>query len=185
MPDGSGFDVLERYKSTKTKTIFATAYDAFAINAFKVRAVDYLLKPINPLHLRESISRATEQIRANRSLKTLNEILQKQQVDRIALPAHDGKYLTAINDIIRLEADVNYCHVHLADGKRILTAKTMKSFEILLGDDFVRVHQSHLINSRWVVKFLTADSLLELTNGDQVPVSRRRRSVVQHLLESL
>jgi two-component system LytT family response regulator len=185
MPDGSGFDVLKRYNSAKTKVIFTTAYDAFAIDAFKVNATDYLLKPINPLLLRESISRATEQIRMSGALKELNQILQQQQVDRIALPAHDGKYLTAINDIVRLEADVNYCHVHLADGTSILTAKTLKSFEALLGQNFIRVHQSHLINVRWVTKFLTNDSLLELTGGNQIPVSRRRRSEVQQALESL
>ena len=121
----------------------------------------------------------------SRSLKQLNDILSEQQVDRIALPGQDGKYLTAINDIVRLEADVNYCHVHLADGRCILTAKTMKSFETLLAKNFIRVHQSHLINVRWISSFISDSSILELTDGSQIPVSRRRRSQVQLALDTI
>lgn len=185
MADGSGFNVLEKYQSIKTKTIFTTAYNNFAIDAFKVRAIDYLLKPINPLQLKEAISIATEQIRLKNALNELNSLLAQQESEKIALPAKDGKYVTAINDIVRLEAEVNYCHVFLADNTSILSAKTMKVYESLLQESFVRVHQSHLVNIRWISKFITAESMLELKDGALIPVSRRRRTEVQELLNTL
>lgn len=174
MPDGSGFDVLEQVRTAKLKTIFTTAYDEFAIKAFKTRAVDYLLKPINPLDLKESIHYACDQIKSSAKLEQLNAFARDHNANRIALPGPDGLFFSSVSDIVRCESEVNYTHVYMAD-KRILVAKTLKAFEDLLGDEFFRIHQSHLVNLTLVDQVHLDTNEVELTTGERLPISRRKR----------
>lgn len=185
--DGTGFDLLEIFPDLRSKVIFVTASDEFAIRAFRFAAIDYLLKPINQDQLREAVIRAKEQIaESSESLEVLKETIRQPDIlpRRISLHSQDKIMVTEIDEIIRCESDGNNTEFSLTSGKKIYVTKTLKQFENLLAQhDFLRVHQSHLINVARIREFIRKDGgYLVMDNGHKIPVSVRKRSEVMRVL---
>lgn len=179
--DGTGFDVLDQVKDHGQRVIFVTAFDHYAVEAFKRGAAHYLLKPVVRADLQQALERVTsaddrspEQVRALRMALT----------DRITLPTAEGFHVLAPADIVRCESDGNYTRFHLANGDKLLASRTLKEFEAALEPHgFLRVHLSHLVNMAQVRMYLHRDGgTLVLTNGQEVPVSHRRRTEVVEAL---
>lgn len=190
MQDGSGFDLLDILPEIPFKIIFITASDAHAIKAFRYAAIDYLLKPVDP----DELKMAMEKLRAkavneNEKYKLLNETLKDHQKPhtKLALHTQDKIHVVDISDIIRCESNVNYTEFFFADGKKLLVTKTLKEFEdLLVGHGFYRVHQSHLINTKFIKEFIKADGgYILMNNGMNIPVSSRKRAQVVEMLERL
>jgi two-component system LytT family response regulator len=185
MPDGSGFDVLEKLKDLKFDVIFTTATDKFAVKAIKYSALDYLLKPIDPAELIaavKKISDRSQSIRGGASEENLRSLLEnvrqnENQFSKITLPTGHAYEIVLIKDIIRCEANDNYTNVYLASGKKFLVSGTLKHYEDLLpSNDFTRVHHSHLINMNHMVRFVKEDGgYVVMSDGSKVEVSRRKR----------
>lgn len=184
MPDGSGFDLLEILPEFNFDVIFTTASDAYALKAFKVSAVDYLMKPIDPDDLIEAVKRAKDQNNSSERLSLLKENMQGSK--KIALNTLEKIQIVNIEDIIRCESSVNYTTFYFLDGSKLLVTKTLKEFDKMLAEyNFFRVHQSHLINTEFIKEFLKTNGELVMKDGTKVPVSTRKKSQVMEMLNNL
>jgi len=192
LPDGTGFDLLKKFHQISFRIIFVTGHQEYALDAIKVSALDYVLKPFDTDELYMAVEKALEIINKydqQLKLQALNENLQSKKVlKRIILHTSDHLQLVSINEIIRAEADSNYTCFTLYDGKRILVSRTIKEFENLLsGSGMIRVHQSHLININFIDRFVKKDGgYLILKDGSKIPVSpNMKKQVLQAMTEHL
>lgn len=182
MPYGNGFDLLEKAGEKNFEVIFTTAYDEYAIRAIKFAALDYLLKPINIRELKAAVEKAIVKKRNESENKNLVET--KTRMKKIALPTAHGQVFVVVDEIIRLQADDNYTHFFLTDGKKLLVSRTMKEFEELLeGNNFSRIHQTHLINIDHIKEYNRNDSEVKMADGSSIPVSRRNKMDFLKMLE--
>ncbi len=162
MQGETGFDLLDKLDKINFELIFATAHDHYAIQAFKACAIDYLMKPINIEELEIAVSKVSEKISSEQpklSYEILKENFKKKDLSqkKIAIPTSEGLLFIRIKDIIRCEADGSYTQLYLSNGNKITVSKILKEYEELLGDyNFLRVHQSHLINMEHIKKYISA-----------------------------
>ncbi len=177
LPDGLGFELLRTVTPIRFRTIFITGHQEYALDAIKVSALDYILKPIDEDELMAAIIKARELINHEEEqlkILALTENMQERKVlRRIILKTAEALQLISVSDIIRAEADSNYTHFHLAGGKHIMVSRTLKEYEAMLsGTGLIRVHQSHLVNLNFIDKFFRHDGgYILLKDGTTVPVS--------------
>ena len=188
--DGTGFDILEIFPDITSKIIFVTASDEYALRAFKFAAIDYVLKPYSSEDLGMAIARAKEQLRPTEErLSLLKDTFSapERRPDKISLHTLDKIIIVGLDDIVRCESDSNNTTFHLRDKRKIFVTKTLKYFaEMLRQYDFVRVHQSHLVNLPYISAFIKTDGgYLMLKNGENVPVSVRKKPQIIELLDRM
>jgi two-component system LytT family response regulator len=180
LEDGTGFDLLDRFPEPNFRVIFTTAFDDFALRAFRYSAVDYLLKPIDPEELIVAVRKAAvpgESSQYRRQLEQLRHNTATRSFDRITLNTGDGLLFVRTAEIMHLEANGNYSFVFLENGERHLSSQSLATFEeILPSPPFFRAHQSHVVNTAFVRKLAKddGDSLL-MTDKSVVPLARRRK----------
>ncbi len=189
MDDGTGFDLVRQLTSVPFEIVFITAHNKYAVEAFRLSAIDFLLKPFSGDEIVRSVERVSKQLKSKdivHQLQVLQESLGtiKSADKKIVLRDADSFHFINVGDIVRCEADGAYTRFHILGMKEILISKGLKEYEDLLAPfQFIRVHHSHLINLRQVVRFDKADGgALIMVNKDTVPVSQRKREV---LLEAL
>lgn len=192
MPDGSGFKLLDHVDDIDFFVIFTTAFEEYARKAFKYNAIDYLTKPIVADELKEAVNKVTSRISDKdfdfRSIKNiLSDIRQQKKSKRIVLSTAEGMHVVDTENIIRCESDDYYTKFFFLDGSTILISKTLKEHEELLTDsDFFRPHKSHLINLKYVKSYIKTDGgSIIMTDGKEVPVSRRKREKILEILHQL
>ncbi|MFT6699835.1 MAG: two-component system LytT family response regulator [Porticoccaceae bacterium] len=189
--DGTAFDILEIVPNLQSKIIFVTASDEYAIKAFKFAAIDYILKPYSNEDLANSIKKAKVYIQPNKeqlsvlqeSIRNPNRISQK-----ISLHTSEKIIVVQLSEIIRCKSDNNYTTFHLENGQKILVSKTLKYYADMLKEhEFLRVHQSHLINTKYIKEFIKSDGgYLILKDKSNIPVSiRKRNEVIEALNNSI
>lgn len=193
MQDGSGFKLLDYLDKIDFQIVFTTAFDQFAIRAFKYNALDYLLKPIIPQDLINAVNRA-EYIKEQQKYlegQNIDELIEahKKATDsqKITLTTADKIHLIMVNNIIRCESDNYYTRFFFTDAKTLLVSKTLKETEKLLHDfDFMRPHKSHLVNLRYIKGFLKHEGgFILMSDGTEVPVARRKKEMVLKILNQL
>ena len=186
MPKKNGFELLEAFPEPKFNVIFTTAYDQFAIKAFKYAAFDFLLKPIDADDLKETVARyAKKKPSAERSrIESLLRHLQPKKEAKIPLPTQEGILFVDAHTIVHCESSSNYCRIHFTNHTKLLIAKTLKEIEELLKDfQFYRVHHSHLINLQHIARYVKADGgYIEMTDGSSVAISRQKKEEFVTLL---
>ncbi|WP_343329482.1 LytTR family DNA-binding domain-containing protein [Polaribacter staleyi] len=187
--DGTGFDILEIFPDLKSKIIFVTASDAFAIKAFKFAAIDYILKPYSDEDLASSIEKAQNQIQPDKEqLDVLQEAVTSPNNKPSKISLHTSEKIIVVNieDIIHCKSDNNYTTFFFKDKSKILVSKTLKHYADMLKEvGFLRVHQSHLVNTTYIKEFIKSDGgYLILTNNSNIPVSVRKRNEVLEVLSS-
>lgn len=180
MPRINGFKLLDQLSDFHGEVIFTTAFGHYAIDAFKVAAFDYLVKPISISELQDSIDRLSLRsiTKAKQRFRILSDTLTKNgKIDKIAVPNNHEVEIIGLSDIIRVEGDGNYSKIVLLDGTSILITKILKEFEdILTPYHFYRVHNSHLININHIKRYIKADGgQIEMSNNDLIEISRRKR----------
>lgn len=191
LPDGSGFELLRKFVEPEFKLIFITAHEEYAIEAFKFSAIDYILKPIDSDALITALNKARElKAMEEQHLKVkalLDNLDGNSPSKKIVLRTSDSLHLINVCDIVRCEADSNYTFFYLKDNKRILVSKTIKEYsQLLKPSGFIRVHQSHLVNTDHVDRYVKTDGgTLIMKDNSKVPVSNDRRAFVLKQLESL
>ncbi|MCB2220989.1 MAG: LytTR family DNA-binding domain-containing protein [Bacteroidetes bacterium] len=191
MKDGTGFDLLEQIENIDFKIIFITAFDQYAIKAFKFSALDYLLKPVESIDLKEAIDKADKisQKEVNTQLNTLANNLQTddQSKKKIILKTFDNIHLVKVRDIVYAESDGRYSTIYLESGENVIVSNTLKHYHEMLGDfGFYRVHKSYLINLEHIHRFEKAEGGYVILEGDaKVPVASRKREELLELFEKL
>ena len=191
MADGNGFDLLNSLPAVDFKIIFVTAYDQYALQAFRFSAVDYLLKPVNPEALADAVNRAVQLVRAHHDLQmealkdNLKNIDKSQK--KIILKTAENVYLLNLKDVISCEGDDNYTSIFTTSGEKILVSRTLKEYdEMLSGYGFFRVHKSYLINLAHIKRFEKQEGgYIVLTNDLKIPVASRKRDEIVGIMEKL
>lgn len=190
MPGMSGLELLRRLMPISFEVIFVTAYDQYAIQAFRYAALDYLLKPVVGEQLKEAVARAMahrhvpdQSFQLDTLLHNLRDGLRSP---RIALPSGRGMDFVNTEDILYCIAESNYTHVRVRDGKKYTCSKTLKDIEHLLeGLTFFRIHQSYLINMQHVQRYLRDDGgYVVMSDGFRIPIAKRRKEEFMALLRS-
>lgn len=182
MPNKNGFELFKEIKEINFQVIFTTAHSEFAIDAIKISALDYLLKPINYIDLLGAINRYEIKTKEENQKKQLNVLIEnidsgETAHKKIAIATETGFEFVKFNTIIYLEAQSNYTKFYLSNNLTIITSKTLKHFEELLPSDlFFRTHKSYLVNMNFIKRFSKVDELLiELITGQKLPVSVRKK----------
>ncbi len=182
MKDGTGFDLLNRFEQVPFQVIFVTAYDQYAIKAFKYAALDYLLKPIDLQELRSAVERA-KRLKSGNSTQDydfIKSVYKNPLPTKLALPNLEGFDLIEIDKIIRCEGQNNYTSFILDGGKKFVVSKTLKEYEsILTQHGFLRVFQSHLINAKYIQGYLKGrGGTVIMLDGTNIPVSRDKKEAL-------
>jgi two-component system, LytTR family, response regulator len=184
MPKMDGFQMLEMLETVDFTLVFTTAYDRYAVRAFKFSAFDYLLKPIDETELIKVVQMAEHKHSPQKEqfnlLKEHYQPVDKTPVRRIALSHSKGYQLVDFQAIMYCESDGNYAKVYLENGSKVSVIKSLTHFDELLTDlapnEFYRIHRQYLVNLRFVKNYLnTEGGQIELHNGVLLPVSRNRK----------
>jgi two-component system LytT family response regulator len=190
MPRANGFALLQKFEEVPFEVIFVTSYDKYAINAIKFSALDYLLKPVEVVDLKEAIKKAVNSIAHKNNNRTLvinllRNLESKPQQHKIAVHVAESVKLLDENRIAYIEADGSYCQITLSTNERYTTAKYLKDFEDYFGEEssFVRIHKSCLINTKYIKAYSKGEPcIIEMTDGKNFEVARRKK---QEVLEKL
>jgi two-component system, LytTR family, response regulator len=177
MPGQNGFALLDHFTDIPFRIVFCTAYEHYAIDAIKVAAFDYLIKPVKIDDLKDLMDRIEnlEDSAADNKIRT-NTLLHNVQTDNsIALPTKDGYQIEKIHNIIYCRAQESYCKIHLAGNFNYLVSRSLKQMELILPSDmFFRIHKSFLINLNYLHSYKKAEGYIVLHNGEELEVATRR-----------
>lgn len=179
MPDGEGFDVIEKVTFKNFKVIFITAYDKYALKAFEFSALHYLVKPVSYEGLKTAIERYNDIAEENidNKLRIFRDSL-KSKNEKIIIPSTDGLTIVKLGDILRLEADDVYTLFYMVDGHRYIASKPLNNFERILEDlPFSRIHSKHLINLMFIKRYVKGKGgSVIMEDNKEVEVSVRKKS---------
>lgn len=189
MPGKTGFQMLEELESKELEVIFVTAYDQYAIDAIKVSAMDYLLKPVDEEELVQATAKARERLAKRQSSKQLEVLLTninsgKNGFQKLAIPTLDGLHFVNVSDILYCSAEGNYTTIHCLNKERYVISKTLKDTTELLSDpSFFRTHQSYLVNLNYLKRYIKGSGgNVVLQDGSIIQVARARKEALLKLI---
>jgi two-component system LytT family response regulator len=192
MPGGNGFELLRHFSKADFKIVFITAYEEFAIKAFKFSALDYILKPVDPDELVAAVEKVKgliEKESMDTKLKAFIDNMDNisREVKKIVLKTSESIHVLNVHEIIRCEADRNYTSFILSSGKKILVSNTLKEYDEMLSSyRFFRAHQSHLVNIDHIERYEKKEGgFLIMKDRSFVPVSVRKKETLLSLLENI
>ena len=193
MPNEQGTEILNYFDTEDVdfEICFTTAYSDYALTAFEMNAIDYILKPIRPKKVLEVIQRVKEtydQKGIQKKLQELKKSLNKSNFDKIGLPVQDGIRFVELDKIIHLEADGMYTKIHINNEKTIMISKPLKFFCHILesGKTFYKPHRSHILNIKYLKQYVNKDgnyALLE--NENTVPISKDKKDEFLTLISAI
>jgi two-component system LytT family response regulator len=182
MPYGNAFDLLDKLAPVTFEVIFVTAFNDYAIKAFKYAALDYVLKPVNINELKTSVNRAIQRLEEKKVNTRINSLLtnlktENQQLQKIGLSTSDGYRFENISNIMYLEADGSYTNVFIRGDKKEVVSKNLKEFEDILPEsDFCRVHHSFIVNMNSIKKYFKGrGGYVEMENGVNIEIAVRKK----------
>lgn len=181
LPDGSGFDILEQLTKRDFNIIFVTAYNQYAIKAFKYSAIDYLLKPFDytdmDMAVKKIIGKKQTVPEYEKQLDTLLQNTKREKPDRIVLATSESIEFVNVKEIIHIQSDGNYSTLHIKGREDLLVSKNLGEFESILEDfPFFRTHQSHIVNLNYVQKVSRFEGDIIMEGGTTAILSRRKRN---------
>ncbi len=188
MPNYAGYEIASFFDSIDFEIIFVTAYDQYAIKAFELSAIDYLVKPINRLRLQEALDKLTERIEKTKDAERfhiLMESMKEKKLGKIVISELGQKRIVSLSEIIAIEAKGAYSLIHLKKDDNLLVSKNLKHFESILpeGDVFFRAHKSWIISVKEVDSFNKNQGDIVLTNDVQARLSRNRMTDFEKIME--
>ncbi len=188
MPWMNGFEMLEIFGKINFSIIFTTAHNEFAAKAFRISAIDYLLKPVDSGDLKEAIQKVEIKMAQGGNFSNIANLLQNigQPVlqQKIALPQRDGYNFIEVSAIIHCEAEGAYTKIYLNDGKKLLISKTLGDIEEMLPpESFQRIHHSTVVNIDYVSHLIRTDGgYVILKTGEKLLISKARKEALLHRL---
>ncbi|MEO6301558.1 MAG: LytTR family DNA-binding domain-containing protein [Bacteroidia bacterium] len=179
MPNYAGYEIINFFQKINFEIIFVTAYDQYAIRAFEIAAIDYLLKPIDITRLKGAVERVAQQQNIEQQamrLPILSNTLETKQIKNIAVIHKGQQHIIAVNDIIAIEAQESYCLIHTLD-KQYIASKNLKHFETIFDElpQFFRVHKSWMINKTYLKHYSKSDLSIQLKNGLITKLSKYKK----------
>lgn len=178
MPIMNGFELLEKILHLPFSIIFITAYNQYALKAFRFNAVDYLVKPIDAEDLIEAVNKAAYRMKPSATqLSLIQKQMRGEPATKIAIPGQQGGVsFIDLNEIVYSEASNNYSKLILTDGKQFLISKTLKDVqEVLEEEHFLRVHRQFIVNLNHVKHFSRNEGILTMDNGHHIPIARNQK----------
>ncbi len=187
MPKLNGFDVLEKISPIDFNVIFVTAYDQYAIRAFKYNAIDYLLKPIDITELKNAIERAKQRTHISAiEIRLLKQLRLEKSIDKIAVSTQNGISFIDLKDIILAESKNNYSVLTLSNKNTFTISKTLKDLQELLEEShFLRIHRQYIINLNEVIHFNKTECILTLKNNQNIPVARNKKDALIEMYKNI
>jgi two-component system, LytTR family, response regulator len=183
MPEGNAFDLLQKFDTINFKIIFTTAYEQYALEAIKVEAADYLLKPLSIADLVKAVEKLKSKIKSSIDKQELFQLLSTFQIPHhynpyIPIPISNGYEMIHTEDIMYCEANESYTHIFLIDKTKKTVSKKMGDIEATLSSkDFFRVHHSFIVNRKYIKNYIRGDGgAVQLIDQSEVPVSKRKKS---------
>ena len=188
MPNYSGFEIVTFFKEINFEIIFVTAYDQYAIRAFEVAAIDYLLKPIDIERLKNAVARVVQQRnieQQSQRLSLLSNTLESKQLKNIVISDKGQQNIIAIDHIIAIEAQESYCTIHTSDNT-FVASKNLRHFETVLENipQFFRVHKSWLVNKDCIKHYSKSDLSIQLSNGLTTKLSKYKKAEFEEAIAS-
>ncbi len=185
MPGMNGFEWLETVEEPSFEVVFVTAYDEFALEALRHAAVGYVLKPIDENELKNAVKNALKNIEAKNSFHHNTDLLSylRSNDKLLSIPLTEGIKFIRIDKIVRLEGTAGYTRIVCENGKDFISSYSLGKFQEMLPEDhFIKTHRSHIVNLDYVETYLHK-GFLELTNGDQIPLTRPNRKEFWNKME--
>jgi two-component system LytT family response regulator len=193
MPNEQGTEILNYFdpEEINFEIVFSTAYSDYALRAFELNAIDYLLKPIRPKKVIDVVKRVREsynQLTIQKKLHELKETLSQSNFEKIGVPIKDGIKFIALSNIIHLEADGMYTKIHIRNNSSLLISKPLKFFNHILEGEttFYKPHRSHIFNMQYLEQYVKRDgnyALLE--NGHIIPIAKDKREEFVSLISTI
>jgi two-component system LytT family response regulator len=191
MPDGTGFEMLQKLKPFDFKVIFITGYEDFAIKAFRFSAIDYLLKPLDPTDLAEAVKKVEDSLSKEVFEMKLNNLFtnleRPKNLQKLILKTAERIYSVNVQDIVNCESDKNYTTFYFINAPKLIVSTNLKEYEtILTPHNFFRTHQSHLINMTYFDHFIKSEggNTIVMKNKTIIPLSVRKKEEFLVLLEN-
>jgi two-component system, LytTR family, response regulator len=177
MPVMNGFELLESLQPQDFSIVFVTAYNQFALKAFKFNALDFIVKPVDTQELVKAVAKAERLVKPTADqLLQLKKQLRGEPVTKIAISGQSGVSFIDLSNIVYCEASNNYSKVFLADGRQFVISKTLKDVqEVLEEEHFLRVHRQYIINLNHVKQLNRNEGVLTMDNGEHIPIARNQK----------
>lgn len=180
MPNYAGYEIVEFFEEINFEIIFVTAYDHYAIKAFELSAIDYLLKPIEISRLKESVCKLQSRIgniKMEENYKTLVESLKNESVEKVIIPVNGEQKVLYLNEILAIEAQESYSVLHCIDTKKYMVSKNLKHYESILENTvFFRCHKSWLINKEKIKSYSKKNLEITLENDLTAKLSKYKKA---------
>lgn len=190
MPNYAGYEIIDFFDTINFEIIFVTAFDHYAIKAFELSAIDYLVKPINRNRLKEAIDKLSTKVEEKNKLENyqvLIENMKKRELDTIIISELGNKKILKLHNITAIEAEGAYSLIHLLDEKPLLVSKPLKHFEELLPEKgfFFRSHRAWIINLQHIKSYSKSNNEIMLEQNIVAKVSKYRIADFQEAILSI
>lgn len=187
MPPDTGFTLLDAFEKIDFKVIFVTAFQEYAIKAFKYSAVDYLMKPVSLQDFKVAVERVIDLEQQVLQLDILKNEIQGGKTSKIVLPTTEMYHILAINEIEYCRAEDNYTYFYFINGSSLLVSKSLKEYDDLLNEhQFFRVHKTFLINLMYLDRIIKRDGgFAVMRSSMEIPISMRKKTELFQVLKTL
>ena len=187
MPVLNGFEVLQKLMPINFAVVFVTAFNHYAIKAFKFNAIDYLLKPFDTTELKDAVKKVYSSGKFNQTkLSLLQKQLKVELANKIAIPTQHGISFIDLEEIVYVESCNNYSKIILINNRSIMLSKTLKEVsEVLEDSHFYRIHRQYLVNLKLVRHLSKTDLILTMSNNMELPISRSQKEKLLELYKSI
>jgi two-component system LytT family response regulator len=177
MPVINGFELLNKILHLNFSVVFITAYNQYALKAFRFNALDYLVKPVDTSDLIEAVAKAEKKVKPTATqLSLLQRQMRGEIATKIAIPGQNGVSFIELNEIVFVEASNNYSKIILTDKRIFTISKTLRDVQDVLEEShFLRVHRQYIINLNHVKQFNRNESILTMDNGEHLPIARNQK----------
>ncbi len=191
MPDYAGYEIVRFLEKIDFEIIFVTAYDHYAIKAFEMSALDYLVKPVERNRLNQALKKASGRVSEKEQMeryKVLKDVVEKKKSEKLVISElHDGhirQRLIYLEDIVAIEAMRAYSTIYLRDNTQLVVSRNLKSFEDLLPMEgqFIRSHRSWIVNSAYVQGFSAQNGTISLSNDLIAKITKSNVSELQSMI---
>jgi two-component system LytT family response regulator len=186
MPRYAGFEIVRFFDEIDFEIVFVTAYDRYAIRAFEISAVDYLLKPIDIERLQNAVKKVSKKLNAEQQaqrLSLLSNTLENKHFRNIVISDKSQQYIIAVDDVIAIEAMESYCTIHTV-GRKHTVSKNLKHYEVMLDvlPQFIRTHKSWIVNKNHLIHYSKSTFTITLTQNIGAKLSKYKKSEFEDLL---